>query len=86
VFQSLIISRLAYAIPAWDGFLLQHQIKKIDLFLARPFRFGYTSKQKTLSNILCEADEILYNSVQNPKHCTHSQLPPEKKLQTILRK
>jgi len=86
VFQSLIISRLAYAIPAWGGFLLQHQINKIDSFLARAFRFGYTLEQTTLSNILCEADEKLYNSVQNPKHCIHGLLPPEKKLQTVLRK
>jgi len=86
VFQSLIISRLAYAIPAWGGFLLQHQINQIDSFLARAFRFGYTLKQTTLFNILCEADEILYNSVQNPKHCIHGPLPPKKKLQTVLRK
>jgi len=86
VFQLLIISRLAYAIPAWSGFLLQLQINKIDSFLAGAFRFGYTLKQTTSSNILCEADEILYNSVHNPKHCIHGLLPPEKKLQTVLRK
>ena len=87
VFQSLIISRLAYAIPAWGGFLLQQQINKIDSFLARAFRFGYTLKQTTLSNILevDEAYEKLYNSVQNPKHCIHGLLPPEKKLLTDLR-
>jgi len=86
VFQSLIISRLAYAIPAWGGFLLQHEINKIDSFLAKAFRFGFTLKQIMLSNILFEADEILYNCVQNPKHCIHGVLPPEKKLQTVLRK
>ena len=86
VFQSLIISRLAYAIPAWGGFLRQQQINKIDSFLARALRFGYTLKQTTLSDILDEADEKLYNSVQNSKHCLHGLLPPEKKLQTGLRK
>jgi len=75
-----------YAIPAWGGFLLQHQINKINSFLARAFQFVYTLKQTTLSNILCEADEILHNSGQNPKHCIHGLLSPEKKLQTVLRK
>jgi len=50
------------------------------------FRFSYTLKQTTLSSILCEADEILFNSVQNPKHCIHGLQPPEKKLLTVLRK
>ena len=70
-FQSLIISRLAYALPAWGGFLTPQHINKMDLFLARAFRFGCTLKQTTLSNILWEADHMLYNCVQNPKHCIH---------------
>ena len=41
VFQSLVISRLAYALPAWGGFLKQHQISKIDAFLFEAFKFGY---------------------------------------------
>jgi hypothetical protein len=66
VFQSLIISRLAYALPAWGGFSQQQQIIKIDSFLTRAFRFGYTMQQTTLANIIDEADQVLYNSVQNP--------------------
>ena len=31
---------------------------------ATAFRFGYTLKQTTLSNILCEADHVLYNRVK----------------------
>jgi hypothetical protein len=90
VFQSLIISRLAYAIPAWGGFLQQQQIIKIDSFLTRAFRFGYTMQQTTLANIIAniidEADQVLYNRVQNPNHCIHGLLPPEKNLQMVFRK
>jgi len=60
VFQSLIISRLAYAILAWGGCLMQHHINKIDSFLAKAFPFAYTLKQTTLPNIFCEAEEILH--------------------------
>jgi hypothetical protein len=90
VFQSLIISRLAYALPAWGGFLQQQQIIRIDSFLTRAFRFGYTMQQTTLANIIAniidEADQVLYNSVQNPNHCIHGLLPPEKNLQMVFRK
>jgi hypothetical protein len=85
VSQSLIISRLAYALPAWGGFLKQRQINKVDSFLARAFLFGYTLKQTTLSNILCEADNKLYSSIQNANHCIHNLLSAEKKLLMKLR-
>ena len=51
VFQSLIISRLSYALPAWGGFLSKEQINKIDAFLARAHRFGYTLETLNLNNI-----------------------------------
>ena len=65
VFQSLVISRLAYALPAWGRFLKQHQISKIDAFLFKAFEFGYTMQQTILSNILADADTILFNSAHN---------------------
>jgi hypothetical protein len=85
VFQSLIISRLVYALPVWSGFLKQRQINKVDSSLARALRFGYTLKQTTLSNILCEADNKLYGSIQNANHCIHNLLPSEKQLHIKLR-
>ena len=86
VFQSLIISRLAYALPAWGGFLKQYQVSKIDAFLSKAFRFGYTVQQTTLSNILVDADNVLFNNVQNARHCLNFLLPAEKEMQMVLRK
>jgi hypothetical protein len=86
VFKSLVISRLAYALPAWGGFLKQHQISKINAFLFKAFKFGYTMQQTTLSNILDDADAILFNSANNVRHCLHSLLPAEKNMQMVLRK
>jgi Reverse transcriptase (RNA-dependent DNA polymerase) len=86
VFQSLVLSRLAYALPAWGGFLMQHQIKKINSFLSRAYKYGYFMQQTTLSRVLSEADHVLFNSVQNAKHCLHGILPPEKNIRMALRK
>ena len=77
VFQSLVLSRLVYALPAWGGFLTQHQIKKIDSFLSRAYEYGYSIEQTTVSLILSEADHVLFNSVQNEKHCLHGILPTD---------
>lgn len=49
-FQSLVISRLSYALPAWGGFLKQHQISKINAFLSKAFKFGF-AMQKQLCRI-----------------------------------
>jgi len=50
VFQSLVLSRLAYALPAWGSFLMQHQIKKIDSFLSRGYKYDYSMQQITFSH------------------------------------
>jgi hypothetical protein len=77
VFQSLVMSRHAYAVPVWSGFLKQHQISKIDAFLYKAFEFSYTM-QKTISRtfLLMQADAntILFNSAHNVKHCLSLQL------------
>ena len=87
MFQSLVISRLAYALPAWGGFLKQSQVLKIDAFLSKAFRFGYTVQQTNVSDILADADTVLFNSaVHNVRHCLHSLLPTEKNMQMVLRK
>jgi hypothetical protein len=76
VFQSLILSRLSYALPSWGGFMSKLQINKIDAFLARAHRFGYTLTSTTISDMLHDSDNVLFQSVKNPNHCIHSLLPP----------
>jgi len=44
---------------------MQHQKNKIDSFLARAFQFGYKLTQTAVSEILCEADDVLCNSAES---------------------
>ena len=76
VFQSLILSRLAYALPSWGGFMSKLQINKIDAFLAKAHRFGYTLTSTTICDMLHDSDKVLFRSVKNVNHCINSLLPP----------
>ena len=42
VFQAIILQRLAYALPAWGPFLSVDLKHKIDGFLKRSYRYGFT--------------------------------------------
>lgn len=85
IFQSLIISRLSYALSAWGGFLTKGQINKINVFLSRAHRFNYCTTAITFSEILKDADSVLFKRVLDSKHCLHNLLPPERAVPMILR-
>jgi hypothetical protein len=61
------------------------QINKIDAFLARAHRFGYTLTSTTISDMLHDSDNVLFQSVKNPNHCIHSLLPPVRDVSMDLR-
>ena len=76
---SIIIPRLIYAISVWEGFLSAKLTGRIDAFLRRLFRYGYTSTLLNIEDLLADADETLFIKVLRPGHCLH-QLLPERKL------
>jgi len=59
VFQAIVLSRLLYALPAWDPLLNVELVRKIDGFLKRSFRYGVTSKLLTIEPNLNSAVEDL---------------------------
>ena len=44
VFKAIILQRLAYALPAWGPFLGVNLKQKIDGFLKRSYRYGFTKE------------------------------------------
>ena len=42
IFDSLILSRLQYALPAWSGFLSADSVGTVNSLLKRAFKYGYT--------------------------------------------
>jgi len=81
VFQSIIITRIAYAAPAWSSFVSEEQEGKIDEFLRRSYRFGVSQQLFTFRQITEKADQTLFSSITNLTHCLHQLLPPTRTTQ-----
>ena len=58
VFCAIVMSRNLYALPAWGGFLTYELTAKIDSFLWKAVRWGFSSHCKCLTDLLREADLI----------------------------
>ena len=80
-FQSIIIMRIADAAHAWSSFVSKEQEGKIDPFLRRSFRFGFSQQLFTFRQIAEKADHTLFTSVTNPTNCLHQLLPPTRTTQ-----
>jgi len=85
VCQANIISRLAYTLPAWDGFLSADNRNRLDGFLRRLYKCGFTVCLFTIEQLLCDADIVLFRKVLIDGHCLHHLLPPLKTLSIQLR-
>lgn len=82
VFQSVVISRLTYAAPAWWGFMTSADRQRIEAILRRAVRADLwpsaaTSDPPTFDYLCSSADEELFNKiVTNSNHILHALLPP----------
>ena len=86
--QSLVLSRLTYASPAWWGFTNSSDKARLEAVMHRAVRWGlYDSKAPTLSDICERADDRLFNSLlTNPTHALQTILPAVKSQPYNLRK
>ena len=55
-----VLSRLMYALPAWGPLLNVELVHKIDGFLKRSFRYGFTNKLITIQPLLDSATDDLF--------------------------
>jgi len=85
VFQTIVLSRLMYALPAWGPLLNVELVHKIDGFLKRSFRYGFTNKLITIQPLLDSATEDLFCKMKISNHCLHPLLPPDRTLNQVLR-
>jgi len=87
VFQSVVISKLTYAAPAWQGFSTSADRQRIESFLRRAARSGLWEFVTTAEELVGAADERLFWKLW---HCRHhvlvELLPPESDTQHNLRK
>ena len=82
VFQSVVISRLTYAVPAWWGFTTSADRQHIEAILRRAVRADLwpsaaTSDPPTFGDLCSSTDDELINKiVTNSNHILHALLPP----------
>jgi len=57
-------------------FVSKEQEGKIEAFLRRSFRFGFSQQLFTFRQIAEKADNTLFTSDTNPTHCLYQLLPP----------
>ena len=60
VFQSVVISKLTYAAPAWWGFSTSADRQRIESFLRRAARSGLWESATTAEELVGAADEKLF--------------------------
>ena len=58
-FKSLILSIFTYAIEVWGGAFYNKYLSRIDKFVNRVFKLGYTKECYSVLNILSEKDRQL---------------------------
>jgi len=80
VFQA-ILQRLAYA---WGPFLSDDLKHKIDGFLERYYRYGFTKEIFHIQSIIDSVTYDLFNKVKASSHCLYHLLPFQRPLQDAL--
>jgi len=82
---AIVISRLVYALPAWGAFLSTELINRINGFLRRLYKYGFTSTLLTFEQLHRKADATLFKKIFNSDYCLYHLLPPVKSLPMQLR-
>jgi len=59
VLQSIVISKVMYALPAWGGYVSRENISRIDKMLHKARRYGFTSTLHCFEELLEQADDKL---------------------------
>ena len=78
IFVGLIVSRILYALPAWGVFASVGQSGRIDAFLKRAYKFGFSKDIITFNELLTKSGSSLFLKMQSSVHCLNYLLPPKK--------
>jgi len=76
--QSLIVSRIMYALPAWGGLLSAELKGRINAFLRRLYKYGFMHSLIDIEYLLTTSDRKLFRNMQKCEHCLNHLLPPRK--------
>ena len=78
LFNSLVLSRMLYASPAWWGLTNANERQRLQAFINRSARMGYCQQAKIdVNKSVATAEKKLFTRVSKPNHVLY-QLLPEK--------
>ncbi len=79
LFDSLVFSLILYGIEVWGAAFKGKYLDRVDKFLKRAYRYGYTSKNYVLTDIIRERDTKLWKIIsEDVTHSLYELLPPKK--------
>ena len=87
VFRATIVAKITYCAPAWSGFCSAADRLRLDSFLSRCKRFGFTDNTLPLVEFLfSDADDTFFHRVLiNSHHVLQLVLPQQHETQYNLR-
>ena len=78
IFVGLVVSRVLYALPAWGVFASVGQSGRIDAFLKRAYKFGFSKDIIIFNELLTKSCSSVFLKMQSSVHCLNYLLPPKK--------
>ena len=63
LFDSLIMSLFLYGLEVWGSAFQGKYLDRIDSFIRRAYRFGYTNKSFLISDVIKNRDRDLFNRI-----------------------
>jgi hypothetical protein len=73
------MSLFSYGIEVWGSAFEKKYLERIDKFLRRAYRYGYTTKSVQIIDVIKEGDMSLFGKIcSNPDHPLYELLPPKR--------
>jgi hypothetical protein len=83
LFDSLVFSLILYGIEVWGAAFKGKYLDRAEKFLKRAYRYGYTSKNYVLADIIRERDMKLWKVISEDAAHSLYELLPLKKTRTL---
>lgn len=82
VFNALVVSRISYALPAWSGFLTDGQIRLINAFFKRAYKYNLCDVVYTFADLQSKIENKFFSQIQIESHCCNFLLPKSSRQDT----
>jgi hypothetical protein len=76
----IILSQIMYATQAWSGHVSAASVGRIDAFLRRMRRYGFSQSTLDFYDLSVARDFTLFYQTLKPNHCLHCLLPRERNM------